>query len=304
MIYFTGFLNIILFLSAGFLFRKLNLINEKEISLITRIVIYILLPFSALKAFMKSKVSENFLKLAFFGLSLCLLELLLIFIFLRNNKNLSKGEKSIMIVASSSMNTGLFGLPFFETFYGNSGVATALLMDIGNSIYLFMIAYAILSIINEEKSRSLLNAAISGLKAIVTMPYVWGLAIGIVLSTYSVTNDQFYNFVSLAASFTSPLVLIATGASLTKLSINLKKTKPIWITKFALGIFLGYFLITILGFQGVEKKVAVLFSALPPPFMTVIYADLFRLDVEFASQIVTFGLFLGFILFTVIVNLL
>lgn len=302
MIYLAGFLRIILFLSIGFLIRKLKLINEKGISLITRAVIYILLPFSALKAFMGTKISENLVTLAFFGLSLSLIELLTILILLRN-RNISKGEKSIMIVASSSMNTGLFGLPFFETFYGSSGVAIALLMDIGNSIYLFMIVYAILSIANEEESKGILNAILSGLKAIVTMPYVWGLAIGIMLSTYSITNDQLYSFVSLIASFTSPLILIATGASLTKLSINLKKTKPVWITKFIFGIIFGYILISILGFQGIEKKVAVLFSALPPPFMTVVYADLFKLDVEFASQVVTFGLFLGFILVTLIVNL-
>ncbi|MGC8577848.1 MAG: AEC family transporter [Thermoproteota archaeon] len=302
MIYLAGFLNIVLFLIMGFFIRKLNLINEKGISFITKVVIYILLPFSALKAFMKTKISENLLELAFFGLSLSLVELLLILIFLRN-KNVSKGEKSIMLVASSSMNTGLFGLPFFETFYGSTGVATALLMDIGNSIYLFMIVYAILSIINEEENKGLLRAIVSGLKAIVTMPYVWGLAIGIVLSTYSITNDQLYNFISIVASFTSPLILVATGASLTKLSIDLKKTKPVWVTKFIFGILFGYILINIFSFQGVEKKVAVLFSALPPPFMTVVYADLFKLDVEFASQIVTFGLFLGFILATLIVNL-
>lgn len=302
MIYLAGFLNIVLFLSIGFLIRKLNLINEKGISLVTRLVIYILLPFSALKAFMRTKVSENLIRLAFFGLSLSLVELLFISIFLRSKK-VSKEEKSIMLVASSSMNTGLFGLPFFETFFGNEGVATALLMDIGNSIYLFMIVYAILSIINEEENKSLLKAAIRGLKAIVTMPYVWGLAIGIMLSTYSIGNNLFYNFVSVIASFTSPLILVATGASLTKLNIDLKKTKPVWITKFILGIFFGYVLINILGFQGIEKKVAVLFSALPPPFMTVVYADLFKLDIELASQIVTFGLFLGFILATLIVNL-
>jgi predicted permease len=97
--------------------------------------------------------------------------------------------------------------------------------------------------------------------------------------------------------------LIATGASLTKLSIDLKKTKPVWVTRFIFGILFGYLLINVFSLQGIEKKVAVLFSALPPPFMTVVYADMFKLDVEFASQVVTFGLFLGFIIATLIVNI-
>lgn len=302
MINLSSFLNIVLFIFIGFFIRKLNLINEREISLVTKVVVYVLLPFSALKAFMQTKVSENFFELSFFGLSLNLFELLLILVFLKN-KSISKKEKSIMLVASSSMNTGLFGLPFFEAFYGSEGVALALLMDIGNSIYLFMVLYALLSIINEEKQKSITLAILNGLRAIVTMPYVWGLATGILLSMYSITSDQFYSLASIFASFTSPLILVATGASLTKLRFDFKRTKPIWIIKFVFGILFSCFLILVFGFQGIKKKVAILFSALPPPFMTVIYADLFKLDTEFASQVVTFGLFLGFIVITILVNI-
>lgn len=298
----TGLLTIVTFISLGFIMRKLGLINKKVTSIVTKLVIYVLLPFSALNAFIKTKVSKNLLNLATFGITVDLAELFLFFVITRD-KDIKKEEKGIMMVASSSMNTGLFGLPFFEAFYGNEGVATALLLDIGNSLYLFMIAYALLSAINETESKRVSKAIINGFRSIVTMPYIWGLILGIIMSNYSIEIYQLNSIISILSSLTSPLILITTGANLTDLKIDLKKTREIWIIKFFLGFIVGYIAKNVLGLRDIEGKAAMMYSVLPPPFMTVIYAELFNLDTEFASQIVTFGLFLGFIAITLVANL-
>jgi malate permease and related proteins len=192
-------------------------------------------------------------------------------------------------LVNSGIHNNSFMFPFILAVLGQVGFADAILLDLGNSVWmataLYLVAFSF--------SGSVANRWLMVLR-ICKSPLLWSLLISIVLAlTHTKLPSALLSTITPLAQMTAPLILIALGLYFA-LSVNqLGLALQIVGVRMAVGGSLGWLFASILGLEGVTFTVVVVCSAAPIGFTALTYSSLAKLNADLSASAVSISIATG-----------
>ncbi|MGQ9479040.1 MAG: AEC family transporter [Thermoproteota archaeon] len=281
------------FITLGSILRRIHVLNEFRGGRLLSISLNLLLPIIVFKSFATVRMAPKDALLPVLGITVNLL-LLTIAHVVSGSLFMNDAKKGAFLLACSTLNIGIVGLPFIESFFGAKGVATASLLDIGNSLYVFSIAFLVASRFNPSKRGKSIER---NLKRFLTQPYIISIIFGITINLLKIELPQIIETFSSTVSLINTFLILTTIGAFIKLPSGrlVKEIVASTLVKFPLGGLIGWVLASLLGLVPQAVRVTVMVSSLPPAFMTLIHAQSENLDLEFATILLSYMLAIGIV---------
>lgn len=282
---------IVLFLSLGVFLKRARVLNENIGKKLLSLSINILLPLIAFRSFATVKILMEECLLPLIGLMINISLLSVAYLFSRRLK-MSNAQRGAFLLACSTLNIGVIGLPFISLFFNAKGVATASLIDIGNSVYVFSIAFIIASHFNPSKSKRSFKGSV---KSLLLQPYIVSIIAGLTTNLLGLELPrQASELISFVSLLNVMVILVATGVfiRLPGKSILLEVFSSAFV-KIVFGSLIGFAFASMLHLAPETLWVVVIIASLPPAFMTLVHASAENLDLEFASVLLGSMLAIG-----------
>lgn len=272
---------IVTLLSLGIVLKKTRVINEPIGRRLLSLSLNLLLPIIVFHSFAKVRTSLEDSLLPLIGLMLNL-SLLAIAYLVSKNLNMDNARRGAFLLGCSTLNIGIIGLPFIELFFKTEGVATASLLDIGNSLYVFSIAFLVASKFNPSKQEDSFK---NGVKRFLTQPYILSIAIGLVANISKIElPESVMVFTSIVSFINIVIILIAVGVFIKLPAKSLmREILASAAVKILLGGLVGLTFASLFCLTQQALKVTLIIASLPPAFMTLIHARTENLDLEFTT---------------------
>ena len=180
-------------------------------------------------------------------------------------------------------NTGNMGLPLALFAFGEAGLALG-------------VAYFTVCIIFQFTLGVAVSTGSMNLKNLLRVPtlYATGLAI-VMLLTETETPEWIMNTVELLGGMTIPIMLIALGVSLAKLSVHrIKTSMVISLGRLGGGFVVAYGIGTALGFEGIALSVLIMQSTMPVAVFNYLFAQRYNTHPEEVAGSVVISTVLSF----------
>lgn len=307
---------------SGYLFKKLKILKEEDLPVLTKIVLNLTLPALVLLTFSNSTFEKRNLLIILLPAFYFIISFP-VFLILLNLAKIVK-YREIAIISFLGFNVGLFAYPFIREIFSSQTFIRAILFDTGNAIFIFGISYVasyIFYIIyyekkdtikiaqneillkklikNKEERKLILRSIFSReitkkviIKLIKFIPFQCYL-IGLIVALLNIKFPKFlikvFATMSQANTF---LVLLLLGLSL---SFDISKKELKFIFKI---LFFKYFLAIMfiislyLFFPRIElktKNIASILFIMPPGMAIIPYSIEFKFNSKLASALVNFG---------------
>jgi malate permease and related proteins len=144
------FLYIIIIIAFGYLLKRLNILQEKDGEVISKIIFKITLPALVLVTFDAVEIETSLILLPVivlvYGIITATLGLLVF-------KNEDRELKGSLLMLSSGFNVGLFAFPLVYAIWGIDGLTYFSMFDVGASFVVFGICFILGSYFSEEGLR-------------------------------------------------------------------------------------------------------------------------------------------------------
>lgn len=213
--------------------------------------------------------------------------------------NLPRQIAGVIIVGSMIMNTN-FTISFIGAWYGQPGVATFSIFDIGNILSLFLIAYPIALMYGGSKVK-IKDIIIKTL----SVPTVWALFIALALNLNGILLPPTFRTVAQYLSLGIFTIVMFTLGLL--INQGLHRSKFIWLglaLRYIVGGLAGWWISTVLGLEGLMRAIVIIGSASPNGYTTLIYARMAKLDQKFAASMISTSLLIGLLVTPILMLIL
>jgi malate permease and related proteins len=172
-------------------------------------------------------------------------------------------------------NAGNLGLPLALYGFGQEGLGFAIVFFAICSIGQFTIGQAI-------------AAGTADFRAILRMPLIYAVALGMVLSVYEVQLPIWVgNSLGVLAGVAVPLMLLMLGASLARLRVaSLGRAFVLSLLRISIGAIVGLAVTRLLGITGTARSVFILQSAMPVAVYCYLFAERWKNDPEEVAGLV------------------
>ncbi|OHD56976.1 MAG: hypothetical protein A2Y33_08425 [Spirochaetes bacterium GWF1_51_8] len=212
---------------------------------------------------------------------------------------LDKSTRVVLILTLMLSNSGNFGLPINQYAFGDEALLVASVLLVIYSFYTNTVGVIVAAADKSDIKQALLGS--------LKMPFFYVLVAALALNFFHV---------EIPAPLFKPIELIGLSAiplNLLQLGFNLSKIRklerlPLVFTASAIKLavipFGSYFLLMLLGLQGLDFKSTILQIAMPPAVYCSILAAHYDSDSELASSIVFVSTILSFISLSVLIYLL
>jgi malate permease and related proteins len=172
-------------------------------------------------------------------------------------------------------NTGNLGVPLALYAFGSEGLAYAIVFLCFTSVMNFTIGQAI-------------AAGTMSWRAIVKMPIIYAVVLGILVSEASIPVPQFLgNTVGLLGSLTVPLMLLMLGVSLGSLRVSaFPRAFMLSLLRVGMGAGLGFAVTALFGLTGPARAAVIMQSSMPAAVFNYLFALRYQNQPEEVAGIV------------------
>ena len=204
----------------------------------------------------------------------------------------SKTITAAMLMTSAFGNSSFLGIPFTKAFFGDSGIAYAIVYDqLGSFLILSTFGVVILSIYSSKKS-SIRKVIFK----IVTFPSFIALILALSLDSSTLPVQIMVILKYLSATLT-PVALIVIGLFL-KLKIDKEHLKPFYISltiKLIVAPLTVLLIFNILDLNSLASRVTVLEASMAPMISSSMLAVVANIERGFIVSVLGYGIALSFI---------
>jgi predicted permease len=295
------FLLSMLIIMLGYVFKRVNIIKEKDGESLSRIIFNITLPALIINTFNTIIIDFSLILITVIGIIYGLFMAILgVFVF-RNEDKKTRGMLSMLI---PSFNIGLFAYPLVEAIWGHEGIKYFGMFDVGNSLVVFGISYIVAGYFSSESS-DLNFTSISSklLKSIPLLSYIIVFCLAVLdLHFPGVVLD----FTRILAKANMPLSLLLLGVYLSfSLNANhIKNITKVLAVRYLTGLLVGTTFFFIMPFDKMFKYTMLIGFVLPVPTAVIQYAIEFDYDQNFIGTVANITILLSFFLVWLIVGIL
>lgn len=137
------------------------------------------------------------------------------------------------------------------------------------------------------------------------VPFLYAVAAALTVGGFGVGMPQWVvNTASLAGGLTIPLMLLALGVALARLTASsLPRALGLSVLRIGLGVAVGFGVAHLFGFAGAERGVLVIQSAMPTAVFNYLFARLYRTEPEEIAGVVLVSTMLSYATLPVLVAL-
>lgn len=297
---FTTIISIIVMIFLGFLLKKINLLEEKDIDPLNKIVINICMPCMIFIALFKANFSQfsNFILLPFVSIFSAIIIGIIAYLIL-NQFDFSKKQKWSILITILISNTAFMGFPINLGIFGNDGLIRAIFSDMGTLTIFLSLSFLLFLIFGGTLK--------DAIKKILFFPPLWAVLLGLLfnLMNFQIGNvaENILNYLSGGAI---PLIMISLGLSLKFDGFKWHKYIIAFTSFFKLIIFpfIAFFIINLLNISGLERNIALIEAAMPSGMLTLVLAITYDLDVRLTSDCILFNTVFSLLTIPIIISFL
>ncbi|NYE06481.1 hypothetical protein F4694_003261 [Bacillus niacini] len=278
------FLYIIIIIGFGYLLKRLNILQEKDGSVISKIIFKITLPALVLVTFDSVKIETSLILLPVIVLAFGIITACLgLFVF----KNEDRELKGSLLMLSSGFNVGLFAFPLVYAIWGIDGLTYFSMFDVGSSFIVFGICFIFASYYSEEGLK--LNPVEILKKLGKSIPLMTYLIASILNLIHIQLPDTIINVASKISGANMPLSLLLLGLFL-NFKFDKQFLKPMMkflAFRYGLGLIVGLVLYFILPFDTMFRYTILIGMLLPVAASALTFAVEFKYSTNSTRFIAT-----------------
>jgi malate permease and related proteins len=278
------FLYIIIIIAFGYLLKRLNILQEKDGEVISKIIFKITLPALVLITFDSVKIETSLILLPVIVLVYGIITACLgLFVF----KNEERELKGSLLMLSSGFNVGLFAFPLVYAIWGIDGLTYFSMFDVGTSFVVFGISFILGSYFSEEGLR--LNPMEILKKLGKSIPLMTYLIASILNLTHIQLPDFIINVADKISGANMPLSLLLLGLFLNfKFDKQFMKPMAKFLAfRYGLGLIVGLVLYFILPFGTMFRYTILIGLLLPVAASALTFAVEFKYSTNSTRFIAT-----------------
>lgn len=300
------FLSVFSIVLLGYVFKLIGILKEEYAEGLTRVILNITLPAVVLRGLSNFTVRGEYflLPLALLAYSLVIFALSLVYI----KKRRSSSNVPLLQIALLGYNIGLFAYPIIEAIYGAEGLSYAIIIDLGNALVIFGLAYIICVYNAHRKGEGRSDDAGSGevsplsvvstiLKRLFTfLPFVvYIIALAVALAKVTLPGPL-VSILDVLAKANMALVLILLGMTF-NLRISRSEVKTIGkilAVRYLAGGAAGILLFCLLPFDPMVRVITLTCFVLPAGMAIIPYSIEFGYNRSIASAVVNVSNLISF----------
>lgn len=261
-------LPVFLIVGVAFFYNRLFHPDFKEI---TNLTLTVFAPIFVFDALVKEKITLSMLGKPVLFMA-CLTFSMMFFAYVISKiLRAGENERISLMLASSMINVGNFGLPLIYFTYGNAASAYSVLYFLAFNIPLSTIAIYISS--REKKIRNMV-------KDVLKIPLFYAMVLAMVVSQLGIPIPDFIQkSTSLMGLATIPLMIFILGLQLSRIKLRLNfitYIAPAVLLRLVVSPIIALALFHVLGVTGLERNVAVVQTSAPAALLPLMYAIRFN----------------------------
>lgn len=261
-------LPVFLIVAVAFVYNRLFHPDFREI---TNLTLTVFAPIFVFDSLVKEKINLDMLGKPVLFMVLLTVSLMVIAYLCSKLLRAGENERISLILASSMINVGNFGLPLIYFTYGNKASAVSILYFVAFNIPLCTIAIYMCS-----REKKILNI----MKDIAKIPIFYALALALVVSQMGIhIPDAIEKSMGLMGLATIPLLIFILGLQLATIRFRLSFLTfiiPAVVIRLVLSPLIALGLFHALGVSGFESHVAVVQTSAPAALLPLMYAIRFN----------------------------
>lgn len=282
-------LPIFVYFGLGMLLKRTGIGEKAHGDFLLRFVFFVTLPLLILTTVPQIELTGSKAMLPLVNVAVNVICIGVMYLLARRQR-LEKAQFGAALV-NAGIHNNSFMFPFILAVFGQAGFADAILLDLGNALWMATVVYLIAFYYGGAQ-----HDRWTMLKRILKSPLIWSLAISLMLSlTRMPVPTRILTIITPLAQMTAPLILVALGLYFSLKLSNVAVALQIVGVRMGVGVLAGLLLATLLGAQGTTFAVIVVCSAAPIGFNALTYCSLAKLDAELSASAVSLALIAGLI---------
>jgi predicted permease len=289
---------IFLTFALGVLLRWTGAIKREAGGVLLRVVFFATLPALILVSVSAVEISADLMFLPVISMTVLLVTYAVSTVMFRRFVP-ERRTLGVTVVGSMIMNMN-FLYPFMIIGYGSEGFARTMMFDFGNGLLVLTFAYY-----TACRYGSTGSGHVKASTRLLASPPLWAMlvALALNLADVSIAGPLDQCFTTLGNT-TIPIVMLALGIYFTPRLVRWRLLVSVMLVRTGVGLLCGILLARIFGLEGLSRTIAIVCSAAPVGYNTLIFASLTELDVDFAASLVSTSILLGIIYVPVLMMIL
>jgi predicted permease len=277
-IFSQSLLPILIIILVAFIYNR---IFNPDIKNISEVVLTIFAPIMVFDALVKQKIPFVMMVKPFLFMIILISLLIIISFFIAKIFKFNETERTSIILASSMINVGNFGLPLILFTFGEKAVAISVIYFVVFLIPINTIGIYISS--NEKNMKSIL-------KGMMKMPLFHSIFFAMLIVNLSIPIPMFIEkSLHLLGNAAIPMLLFILGLQLAKIKFHKKYILAVLIVVFirlVLSPIISFFSLDLLGITGLERQIALVQTSAPAAVLPLIYAIKFDKSPDLLAAII------------------
>lgn len=283
-------LPILVYFLIGIALRRSGLASGSEAAFLFRLILYVTLPALVFQTISAATLTSDLVLLPITGLAINLVCLSAAILYARA-VSLSTPATGVLVLGAAITN-GVFVFSFVLMGLGPDALAEAILVDLGNAIFVSTFAYSAASYFGSSRKTSIAASLLRTVRS----PLFIALAIALVCSLSKFTPPAMATYVlSPLAAATIPLTIVVLGISFSNISLGDPLPVRAVLLRMPLGLAAGLLFVWLFGFTGTTATVVLIAAASPIGFSSVTLASVAKLDTEQAVAALSISVALGLV---------
>jgi len=292
----SSILPIFIIVAIAFVYER---IAQPDIVQISNLTLVVFAPIFVFDTLVKSHITVGMLFKPVVFMTALTAALMLIAYVTAKLLQATENERVSLMLASSMINIGNFGLPLIYFTFGMNLSVHSVLYFVAFSVPLTTVAIYISS---KEKQ-------VAGiLKDIARIPLFHAMLLAMVFSQFSIPIPQMVGkSLGLAGQAAIPLLIFILGLQLAKIRITAGHVRfivPAVVIRLVVSPVIAYLIVKTIGMSGMEKKIAMIQTSSPAALLPLMYAIRFNRSPDLLAAMILVTALLSGVSLTVLIRIL
>jgi predicted permease len=255
-----------------------------------RFILYVTLPALVFQAISGATLTRELILLPVSGLAINLICMSAAIVYARA-ASLSPRASGVLVLGAAITN-GVFVFSFVLMALGPEALAQAILVDLGNAVFVATFAYSAAGYFGSSRRASITASLFRTFRS----PLFIALALALICALGEIKPPVMATRVlSPLGAATIPVTIVALGISFS--NVTLRDPLPIRtvLLRMPLGLAAGFFFVWLFDFTGVTATVVLVAAASPIGFSSVTLASVARLDTDQAVAALSLSVAVGLV---------
>jgi hypothetical protein len=281
-------LPILVYFLVGIALRRSGTASGSEAAFLFRFILHVTLPALVFQAISGATLTRDLILLPVSGLAINLMCMSAAIAYARA-ASLSTHASGTLVLGAAIMN-GVFVFTFVLMSLGPEALAEAILVDLGNAVFVATFAYSAAGYFGGSRRASLAASLFRTFRS----PIFIALAIGLVCALGELRPPAMaMRVLSPLGAATIPLTMVALGISFSHVALRDPLAVRTVLLRMPLGLAAGFFFVWLFGFAGATATVVLVAAASPIGFSSVTLASVARLESEQAVAALSLSVAVG-----------